>query len=222
MTDENPKGALQGRRAAGQDASKRRQILEGARQVFSAQGFDAASMNDITQAAGVSKGTIYVYFQSKEQLFVALIAEERERMAAELFEAIEDEPDVAQALALFGRRLVRLLTRDHVLRAQRIVLGVAERMPDLGREFFEAGPMRTRARLEAYFDRHVAAGRLVIGDTALAASQFIELSAGWLLRQRLYGAVREAPTDAETARHVDGAVALFMSAYRSADSPAAR
>ena len=45
-----------GRHAAGEDPAKRAQILEGARQVFMNVGFDAASMNDITRAAGVSKG----------------------------------------------------------------------------------------------------------------------------------------------------------------------
>jgi Bacterial regulatory proteins, tetR family len=42
------------------DGAKRRQIVEGARQVFLAQGFDAASMGSIARAAGVSKGTLYV------------------------------------------------------------------------------------------------------------------------------------------------------------------
>jgi len=48
---------------------KIRQILDGARRVFLADGFDGASMNDIARVAGVSKGTLYVYFQSKEALF---------------------------------------------------------------------------------------------------------------------------------------------------------
>src|SRR5690349_16872873 len=59
---------VRGRPAAGQDPAKREQILEGARRVFIEMGFDAASMNDITRAAGVSKGTIYVYFANKEEL----------------------------------------------------------------------------------------------------------------------------------------------------------
>ena len=66
-----------GRPAAGQDPVKRSQIIEGARRVFIDKGFEAASMNDITREAGVSKGTIYVYFANKEELFEALIEEER-------------------------------------------------------------------------------------------------------------------------------------------------
>ena len=44
-------------------SAKRRQIMEGARTVFLASGFDGASMNDVARAAGVSKGTLYVYFE---------------------------------------------------------------------------------------------------------------------------------------------------------------
>src|SRR5580658_8185704 len=58
------------------DSAKRRQIVEGARSIFLAQGFDAASMSDIARAAGVSKGTLYVYFANKEQLFEAIVHEE--------------------------------------------------------------------------------------------------------------------------------------------------
>ena len=49
------------------DSAKRRQIIQGARAIFLAQGFDAASMSDIARAAGVSKGTLYVYFDNKER-----------------------------------------------------------------------------------------------------------------------------------------------------------
>ena len=53
--------------------AKRRQIMDGARTVFLAGGFDGASMNDVARAAGVSKGTLYAYFNSKDELFEAII-----------------------------------------------------------------------------------------------------------------------------------------------------
>ena len=67
-----------------QESAKRRQILDGARRVFLADGFDGASMNDIARVAGVSKGTLYVYFDSKEALFEALIREDRKQQAERL------------------------------------------------------------------------------------------------------------------------------------------
>ena len=46
--------------------------------MFLAQGFEGASMDDIASKAGVSKGTLYVYFENKERLFAAIVEEERD------------------------------------------------------------------------------------------------------------------------------------------------
>ena len=59
-----------------EDSSKRRQILDGARKVFMDLGFDGASMGEIARSAGVSKGTLYVYFADKSRLFEAIVEEE--------------------------------------------------------------------------------------------------------------------------------------------------
>jgi AcrR family transcriptional regulator len=50
-------------------------IFQAAVQVFAESGFDQAKMDDIAQAAGVAKGTIYYHFKSKEELFVGLMNE---------------------------------------------------------------------------------------------------------------------------------------------------
>jgi AcrR family transcriptional regulator len=123
------------RLAAGQDPVKRQQILEGANRVFSQMGFDAASMNDITREAGVSKGTIYVYFDSKEELFLELCIHYRDILFADIYQALETEGDLRAALIEFGIALATVLTSDVVVRAQRVVIGVAERMPSMSRDF---------------------------------------------------------------------------------------
>jgi len=56
------------------EGPKRRQIIDGACRVFLERGFDAASMGEIAREAAVSKGTLYVYFKSKEELFAAIVA----------------------------------------------------------------------------------------------------------------------------------------------------
>ena len=90
---------------ADEDNAKRRQIIEGARAVFLAQGFDAASMNDIARAAGVSKGTLYVYFKHKEQLFEAIVEEEYRAQAEGLFDFDPNDHDVEAALTRARLRL---------------------------------------------------------------------------------------------------------------------
>ncbi|SFC47788.1 DNA-binding transcriptional regulator, AcrR family [Bosea sp. CRIB-10] len=207
------KAISRNRRVAGADPEKRHQILEGAHAVFTARGFDAASMNDIAAAANVSKGTLYVYFEDKEHLFVALIEREREKQKQGMYEALAEEPGLEQALTNFGSGLVRLLTNPFALSAHRIVLGVAERMPDLGREFYERGPMQGAQRLAAFLDQRVAKSELAIDDTALAAAQFVDLAQSTLMRPRLFNAVRTPPSEDEIARVVGEAVAMFMMRY---------
>jgi TetR/AcrR family transcriptional regulator of autoinduction and epiphytic fitness len=201
------------RRAAGADPDKRRQILDGAHEIFIARGFDAASMSDIAAAANVSKGTLYVYFEDKEHLFVALIEREREAQKRGAYEALDEDPDLAHALTNFGERLIRLLVGEFAMSAHRIVIGVAERMPDLGREFYENGPMQGAQRIAGYLDRKVADGQLAIEDTALAAMQFLDLCQSGLLRPRLFNAVRKPPSDAEISRVVAAAVEMFLARY---------
>jgi len=207
------KATSRNRRVAGADPDKRHQILEGAHMVFTARGFDAASMNDIAAAASVSKGTLYVYFEDKEHLFVALIEREREKQKQGMYEALGDDPDLAHALADFGTSLVKLITSEFALSAHRIVIGVAERMPDLGREFYERGPMQGAQRLAAFLMRRAELGELAMADPALAAAQFVDLCQSTLMRPRLFNAVRKPPEEAEIARVVAAAVAMFLAQY---------
>lgn len=204
-----------GRLGPGEDPDKRRQILDGANRVFSIQGFDASSMNDVAREANVSKGTLYVYFRNKEELFSALVDEKRARHSQEIREMVETIADLETALSTLGRKIVCLLTQDWAIRANRIVLGIAERMPDLGRAFFEGGPGRGALMLQAFLDQRVAAGELAIDDTYLAAVQFLELCGATLVRPRLFGKIEKPPTDEEINRVVDSAVRLFLAGYRA-------
>ena len=202
------------RLAAGENPEKRRQILDGARRVFSTLGFDATSVSDIAREAGVSKGTLYVYFENKEQLFTALIDEERQHIQADLFATLDSADDPAATLRAFGTQFARLMTTERIVRAQRVVVSMAERMPELTRAFYEAGPQRTLERLALYLSEQQDAGRLQIADPTLAAAQFIDLSQTALSRPRLYFAAGAMPADENAIAHtVEAAVRVFMAAY---------
>src|SRR5262244_236696 len=91
------------------DSAKRRQILDGARAVFLAQGFDAASMGEIARAAGVSKGTLYVYFENKEELFEAVVRTECQTQAEHIFDFDPNDHDVGAVLTRLGIAYVNFL-----------------------------------------------------------------------------------------------------------------
>ena len=93
-----------------EDSSKRRQILDGARKVFMDLGFDGASMGEIARSAGVSKGTLYVYFADKNRLFEAIVEEETLEQGKVAFN-FDPERDVTTTLMDFGQAYIQLLCR---------------------------------------------------------------------------------------------------------------
>jgi AcrR family transcriptional regulator len=206
--------APRGRRAAGQDPAKRKQIIDGARRVFIDMGFDAASMNDITREAGVSKGTIYVYFANKEELFEALIECERQTIFANLYDALESDGDVREVLLRYGIALAWKITSPTVLKAQRTVISICERMPELGVRFYERGPKRGHDKLAEHLERLVRDGKLAIPDVDLAAYQFADLCMAGVFRQRLFGYRTETPSEEEIKHIVTSGVDVFLRAYR--------
>jgi len=194
------------------DTAKRRQIVQGARSIFLQHGFDAASMNDIARAAGVSKGTLYVYFTNKEQLFEAIVHQECQVHAEATFNLDHGDRDVAGVLARLGSAYIGFLCKPEKASALRIVVAIADRMPEIGRCFYETGPAVGIAKLAAYLKAQTEAGVLAVGDCHLAAAQFLDACQSTLFKPVLFN-FRDAP-DADAIAHVVGtAVQTFMRAY---------
>ena len=202
-----------GRRGAGQDPIKRNQILDGAKRCFMSLGFEAAAMNEITSEAGVSKGTIYVYFEDKQDLFKALIDREKSAMMVAARAKLLEGGSTAEALARFGIHVTRHLTSPEIVRAQRLVLGVAERMPDIATRFFGSDAFSAHLILRDFLEARIAAGELVIDDTDLAARQFLELSMASVFKRRLFGNLPQPADPAHLDYVVGRAVDMFMGYY---------
>jgi AcrR family transcriptional regulator len=194
-------------------SAKRRQIMEGARTVFLSAGFDGASMNDIARVSGVSKGTLYVYFDSKERLFEALIREERRQQAERFLADFSlDNRDVRGALLDFGCRLIQMMSRPETLAHVRTVIAASHKFPQLGRAFYEAGPCFGASRLSTYMNRMNELGVLRIADVERAAWQFLELCQAGTFKPLLFRMVDEL-TPAEIEAGVRAGIDVFMAAY---------
>lgn len=192
--------------------AKRRQILDGARKVFLRQGFDGASMNDVASAAGVSKGTLYVYFSSKEDLFEILIREERRQQAERMTDFSHQPGELRDVLHNFGRQLLDHMTQPDAVAQVRIVIAASAKFPQLGRAFFESGPLYGATRLAAYLREREAAGKLAMPDADRAAWQYLELCQAGLFKRLLFRQV-DSLDAGEVEATVRAAVALFMAAY---------
>ncbi len=154
------------------DSSKRRQILDGAGKVFMDLGFDGASMGEIARAAGVSKGTLYVYFADKNRLFEAIVEREMLDQQKVVFN-LDPGRDVATTLRDFGQTYIELLCRPGGGSSIRTVMAIAERMPEVGRRFYEQVLENRINRLAHYLQAHARTEELDIGDCKLAAEQFM-------------------------------------------------
>ncbi len=193
------------------DSSKRRQILDGARRVFLDLGFDGASMGEIARAAGVSKGTLYVYFADKSALFEAIVEEESLEQGKLTFN-FDPERDVATTLMEFGRAYIQVLCRPGGGSAIRTVMAIAERMPDVGRRFYENVIAVTIGRLAAYLEARARLGDVMIDDYRLAASQFLQMCQASLFQPFIFQAA-PAPTPERIEQVVASATRMFLAAY---------
>jgi AcrR family transcriptional regulator len=201
-----------GLRLVEEDSAKRRQILAGASKVFLDLGFDGASMGEIARAAGVSKGTLYVYFADKNRLFEAIVEEETIEQGRLAFN-FDPERDVTTTLREFGQAYIELLCRPGGGSAIRTVMAIAERMPDVGRRYYQRVLDHTINRLACYLDAQVKSGDLTIDDCQLAASQFMMVCQASLFLPFIFQAA-PPPSPERIAQVIESATRMFLAAYR--------
>jgi AcrR family transcriptional regulator len=197
---------------ADEDSSKRRQILDGARKLFLDLGFDGASMGEIARAARVSKGTLYVYFADKNRLFEAIVEQESLEQGRLAFN-FDPARDVTTTLMDFGQAYIQVLCRPGGGSATRTVMAIAERMPEVGRRYYENVVALKIRRLADYLDARVAAGDLAVEDRELAAAQFMQMCQATLFQPFIFQA-SPAPSAERIAHVVQSATRVFLAAHQ--------
>ncbi len=192
--------------------AKTRQILDGARRVFLRDGFDGASMNDVAREAGVSKGTLYVYFPSKEALFAAYIRQDRRRQAEQMIPYGGREAFDVTLHDIAMNFLREMLAPLHVAQI-RTVVAAAAKFPEIGQAFYEAGPAYGHQRIAALLAQRGNDASLSVEDPDEAAVCFANLVQGDLLKRALFRSESPSPEAIEAA--VSRGVAQFLRLYRS-------
>src|SRR5277367_5800453 len=197
-------------RLGDEDSSKRRQILDGASKVFMDLGFDGASMGEIARAAGVSKGTLYVYFADKNRLFEAIVEEETLQQSKVTFD-FDPDRDVVTMLAEFGGAYIAMICRPGGGSAIRTVMAIAERMPEVGRRFYEDVLEKNIDSFAGFLQIHVKTNELAIDDTRLAASQFMLMCQASLFLPLIFQAA-PPPSVERMTEVVESATRMFLAA----------
>ena len=188
------------------------QVVDGAREIFLRDGFEGASVDDIAREAGVSKATLYSYFPDKRLLFMEVATHQCRRQADKTQHDIDEAQPPQVVLPQIARAFLGFILSDMGQRIFRICVAESDRFPELGRQFYQSGPMVMRAALVGYLDKAIDRGELATDDCNLAADQFAELCKADLWPKLLFG-IRETFEEDEIARVIDGAVATFLARY---------
>ena len=188
------------------------QVLAGAREVFLADGFEGASVDDIAKAAGVSKATLYSYFPDKRLLFMEVVTNECGRMADRALELIDECAPPREVLTIAASQIVPFLLSDFAQRCFRICMAERDRFPELAKAFYASGPEMGRARLSEYIAKAADRGELNIPDVAMAAEQFAELCKAKLWNRAAFG-IQNSFTQDEIDEVIRNAVDTFLARY---------
>lgn len=207
------------RRGRGPSLRKREAILEAARTLFLQRGYAGTSMDDVAAHAQVSKQTVYAHFVDKPRLFDELITGDithSETSTHPLIEAMPRSDNVERDLRTFARAHLADVMQPELLRMRRMLIGEAERFPDLAKAWYEAGPMWSCAIFARWFTALDERGLLLVPDAMLAAQQF-----NWLILSIPLNAAMSLPIDGplftrrELNRFADEGVRVFLAAYGS-------
>lgn len=189
--------------------SKRAQIIEAAVHEFQDKGFAAASMDTISACAGVSKRTLYKYFESKHNLFQSIVATLSERITDTLDLRYEPGRDIRAQLTDIAWAEGRLLTSPAVMAMSRMIISETLRSPVLAAEV--QGKIDKKSAFVAMLRDAHDAGALNVADADTAADEFIALIKAKAFWPVVLG--EEMLTNADMEAVVQSSVDMMMARY---------
>lgn len=186
---------------------RKQAIIDVALEVFREVGFERASMAMISRRLGGSKGTLYGYFKSKEELFETAMKSASEGPGDQTMDLLDSSvDDLRGVLERFTGAYVSFIVGDEVLAITRTAIHEGS-SSSLGAHLFEQGPGRALGRMEAYFADLIARGKIRDLPPAVVALHFKGLIEAGFLEEALYG----APVQQRSA--IPSAVEAFLRAY---------
>jgi AcrR family transcriptional regulator len=181
------------------------QILEAAFRVFGSRGLHQATLDDVARAAGITKGTIYLYFPGKAALFAAMLkARVNEIMPpVEMQQAGRGSGAVLGELSALARRLYQFFRSRAYLAMYRTVVSEASRFPEARTLLYREGILPANRRLAAVIRRGISTGEFRPVDPMIAARAFVGMFQIFAVSQGLLGGQHIFPmNDTEVIRTV--------------------
>ncbi|MBH3372967.1 MULTISPECIES: TetR/AcrR family transcriptional regulator [Pseudomonas] len=195
------------------DLAKREAILEAAKSLFLSLGYANTSMDAVAAAAGVSKLTVYSHFTDKQTLFCSAVMATCQIQLPDLLFEYPVGAQVEDVLLNIARGFQALISSDEAVKLSRLIMAQGSLDPSFGQYFYEAGPKRVLAGMEALLRGADERGLLRIDNPLRAAEHFFCLVKGAPDYRLLLGCAGPLQGD-EAEAHVREVVGVFLRAYR--------
>ncbi|MEW6124231.1 MAG: TetR/AcrR family transcriptional regulator [Pseudomonadota bacterium] len=154
-------------------AARRAQILAAALDAFSREGYGATRLEDVARAAGVAKGTLYLYFPHKQALFEAIVTERISPVLFDVGALVEAFPGDTRALCgLMADMLITRIVEGPGQAILRLMIAEGPRFPDLAAFHYREVVSRGVALVRAVMERGLARGDIT-SDAAVRFPQMV-------------------------------------------------
>lgn len=200
----------------GRSARKHRAILQAATTAFLSKGYAGTNMDEIAALAAVSKRTVYQHFTDKERLFTEIVlatTDEIDALVRLVSDSLTETQDVGADLRRLGGSLLAALMQPDLLRLRRLVIANADRLPELGRTWYENGFGRVLETLSASFEQLARRGLLRLDDPALAANHFVGQLLWIPMNEAMFTGDDGPRAEGDLTRYADAAVQAFLAGH---------
>ena len=191
--------------------AKRQQILDSAINLFTEQGYAAASMDLIAKNADVSKQTVYSHFGSKDDLFSASIEHICESLHI-LDLSMDDLSDAKRILLQLAQRFTEVITSKQACAAHKICAFESNAYPQVSDIFYQAAPLRVTNEVTILMEKLHQQNILNINNPRHAAIQFLNMMKGELWMQIEFN-TKERITAQEVQEYLCDSVEFFIRGY---------
>jgi TetR/AcrR family transcriptional regulator, mexJK operon transcriptional repressor len=198
-------------------ARKREAIVTAAREVFLQHGYAGAGMDDIAARAAVSKVTVYNHFADKQRLFTEVVTQairQAENQTHAIVESLATSEDLERDLRRFARQHLTVVLQPQLVQMRRVIIGEADRFPELARNWYQTGPLRGATKLARVLEELSRRGLLRVPDPPLAAEHLNWLILSIPLNRAMFHATDAPQSPRQLRRYADEAVRIFLAAYR--------
>ncbi len=191
--------------------AKRQQILDSAIDLFTEQGYAAASMDLIAKNADVSKQTVYSHFGNKDDLFSASIEHICESLHI-LDLSMDDLSNPKRILLQLAQRFTEVITSKQACAVHKICAFESNAYPQVSDIFYQAAPLRVTNEVAQLMEKLHQQKILNIKNPRHAALQFLNMVKGEMWMQIEFN-TKERITPEEVEEYLRNSVDFFIRGY---------